>query len=202
MAENLIVLSDEDADYPSTPISSRPKRLRATRAELGLDPAPTIFLMDDDPSPLKPTPSSSYAATVVPETPMSDVAAAGRCTVDLSAPEIRVLDFGSKTSGGANPNQMSSGVNSSQSILLEDEQEEKLQNADLRAETVELKKFEREKRKWEKGKLPLIAIVAQLDAKVLEQASVGGHLLSRFAEKGCWELTEEWAKYAQSESIE
>ncbi|CAI0428587.1 unnamed protein product, partial [Linum tenue] len=99
MAENLIVLSDEDADYPSTPISSRPKRLRATRAELGLDPAPTIFLMDDDPSPLKPTPSSSYAATVVPETPMSDVAAAGRCTVGLSAPEIRVPDFGSKTCG-------------------------------------------------------------------------------------------------------
>ncbi|CAI0554947.1 unnamed protein product, partial [Linum tenue] len=63
-------------------------------------------------------------------------------------------------------------------------QEEKLQKAALKAEAAELKKLEREKQKWEKGKLALKSIVAQLDAKVVEQASVGGHLLSRFAEKG------------------
>ncbi|CAI0554951.1 unnamed protein product [Linum tenue] len=319
MAENPILLSDEDADDPGTPIPPLSKRLRAARAELGLDPAPTIFLIDDDPSPFKPAPNSSSAlsvvpetpmsdvaaagrrtvdlstpeirvpdfgvigddpspfnpkqnsssaATVVPETPMSDVAAAGRCTVDLSTPEVRVSDFGRKISGnggvtrleperfesvdcsgsgnwrenetvvwrsrfsesvdslgGANLSQMSSGVNSSHSMLLEDDQkrrskskseeknsntdeaiekkrkakeerarlmeekkqkreEEKLQKAALKAEAAELKKLEREKQKWEKGKLALKSIVAQLDAKVVEQASVGGHLLSRFAEKG------------------
>ncbi|CAI0554948.1 unnamed protein product [Linum tenue] len=163
---------------------------------------------------------------------MSDVAAAGRCTVDLSTPEVCVLEgnggvtrleperfesvdcsgsgnwrenetvdiddegdddeavWRSRFSesvdslGGANLSQMSSGVNSSHSMLLEDDQEEKLQKAALKAEAAELKKLEREKQKWEKGKLALKSIVAQLDAKVVEQASVGGHLLSRFAEKG------------------
>ncbi|CAL1391449.1 unnamed protein product [Linum trigynum] len=61
MADNPILLSDEDADDPSTPIPPLSKRLRAARAELGLDPAPTIFLIDDDPSPFKPSSNSSSA---------------------------------------------------------------------------------------------------------------------------------------------
>ncbi|CBI21541.3 unnamed protein product, partial [Vitis vinifera] len=63
-------------------------------------------------------------------------------------------------------------------------QEEKLQKAALKAEAAELKKLQKEKQKWEKGKLALKSIVAQIDTKVIELGSIGGHLLSRFAEKG------------------
>ncbi|CAN0865310.1 Crossover junction endonuclease EME1B, partial [Linum grandiflorum] len=93
MAENPIILSDEDDDDPVTPILPLAKRLRAARAKLGLDPAPTIFLIDDDPSPFKPTLNSLCNSGFVPETPMSGVAAA-KCTVDLSSPETRVPDNG------------------------------------------------------------------------------------------------------------
>ncbi|CAN0865312.1 Crossover junction endonuclease EME1B, partial [Linum grandiflorum] len=382
MAENPIILSDEDDDDPVTPILPLAKRLRAARAKLGLDPAPTIFLIDDDPSPFKPTLNSLCNSGFVPETPMSGVAAA-KCTVDLSSPETRVPDNGDagamlldetelgcsgsgkrreyvpetpmtgvaavqctvdlsspervpdygdgvaislekerfdpvgcsgsgkrledvpetpmtgvaavqwtvdlsspervpdydgvairlekerfnpvgcsgsgkrredvpetpmtgvapvqctvdlsspdygdgvsmrlekerfdpvgcsgsgnwrenetveivdddednevewrsrfSTSvdslGGPNLSQMS-GTNS---FSFEDDQEEKLQKAALKAQEAEVKKMEREKLKWAKGKLALKSIVAQLDAKVLEHGSIGGYLLTRFYEKG------------------
>ncbi|XP_038880967.1 crossover junction endonuclease EME1B-like [Benincasa hispida] len=61
---------------------------------------------------------------------------------------------------------------------------EKLQKAAQKAEAAEMKKMQKEKQKWEKGKLALKSIVAEIDAKVVELGSVGGHLLTRFAEKG------------------
>ncbi|TKY60378.1 Crossover junction endonuclease EME1B [Spatholobus suberectus] len=63
-------------------------------------------------------------------------------------------------------------------------EQEKLKKAALKAEAAELKKIEKEKQKWEKGKFAIKSIVAEIDAKVVESGSVGGHLLSRFAEKG------------------
>ncbi|KGN48409.1 crossover junction endonuclease EME1B [Cucumis sativus] len=61
---------------------------------------------------------------------------------------------------------------------------EKLQKAAQKAEAAEMKKMQKEKQKWEKGKLALKSIVAEIDAKVVELGSIGGHLLTRFAEKG------------------
>ncbi|CAA6661436.1 unnamed protein product [Spirodela intermedia] len=63
-------------------------------------------------------------------------------------------------------------------------QEEKLAKEVMKAEAAEMKKLHREKQKWEKGKFALKCIVAEIDAKVVENGSVGGHLLTRFAEKG------------------
>ncbi|ESW31783.1 hypothetical protein PHAVU_002G267400 [Phaseolus vulgaris] len=63
-------------------------------------------------------------------------------------------------------------------------EQEKLQKAALKAEAAELKKIEKEKQKWEKGKFAIKSIVAEIDAKVVEAGSIGGHLLTRFAEKG------------------
>ncbi|XP_062097528.1 crossover junction endonuclease EME1B isoform X2 [Humulus lupulus] len=61
---------------------------------------------------------------------------------------------------------------------------EKTEKAALKAEVVELKKIEKERKKWENGKFALKSIVAEIDAKVIEMGSVGGSLLTRFAEKG------------------
>lgn len=44
----------------------------------------------------------------------------------------------------------------------------------MKAEAAELKKLEKEKQKWEKGKFALNSIVANVDAKVVELGSVGG----------------------------
>ncbi|KAM3708719.1 hypothetical protein ACJW31_02G118000 [Castanea mollissima] len=63
-------------------------------------------------------------------------------------------------------------------------EQEKLQKAAQKAEAAELKKMQKEKQKWEKGKFALKSIVAEIDAKVVELGSIGGHLLTRFAEKG------------------
>ncbi|XP_004503990.1 crossover junction endonuclease EME1B [Cicer arietinum] len=63
-------------------------------------------------------------------------------------------------------------------------EQEKLKKAAMKAEAAELKKIEKEKQKWEKGKLAIKYIVAEIDAKVVESGSIGGHLLTRFAEKG------------------
>ncbi|XP_027365347.1 crossover junction endonuclease EME1B-like isoform X3 [Abrus precatorius] len=63
-------------------------------------------------------------------------------------------------------------------------EQEKLRKAALKAEAAEMKKIEKEKQKWEKGKFAIKSIVAEIDAKVVESGSIGGHLLSRFAEKG------------------
>ncbi|KAB2008648.1 hypothetical protein ES319_D10G113700v1 [Gossypium barbadense] len=45
-------------------------------------------------------------------------------------------------------------------------------------------KKEKERQKWEKGKFALKSIVAEIDTKVVELGSIGGHLLSRLADKG------------------
>ncbi|GMP25501.1 hypothetical protein CsSME_00002337 [Camellia sinensis var. sinensis] len=63
-------------------------------------------------------------------------------------------------------------------------EQEKLQKAAMKAEAAELKKLQKEKQKWEKGKFALKSVVAEIDTKVVELGSVGGHLLTRFAEKG------------------
>lgn len=53
-------------------------------------------------------------------------------------------------------------------------QQEKLKKAALKAEAAELKKIEKERKKWENGKFALKAIVAEIDAKVIEMGSIGG----------------------------
>ena len=55
-------------------------------------------------------------------------------------------------------------------------QQEKLKKAALKAEAAELKKIEKEKQKWEKGKFAMKSIVAEIDAKVVELGSIGGRL--------------------------
>lgn len=62
-------------------------------------------------------------------------------------------------------------------------EEEKIQKAALKAEAAESKKLQKEMQKWVKGKFAQDSIVAEIDAKVVELGSVGGHLLTRFAEK-------------------
>ncbi|XP_050380928.1 crossover junction endonuclease EME1B-like isoform X2 [Argentina anserina] len=62
--------------------------------------------------------------------------------------------------------------------------EEKLQREALKAEAAEMKKLQKEKQRWEKGKFALKSIVAEIDSKVIESGSVGGSLLTRFAERG------------------
>lgn len=56
-------------------------------------------------------------------------------------------------------------------------QQEKLKKAALKAEAAELKKIEKEKQKWEKGKFAIKSIVAEIDAKVVESGSIGGRIL-------------------------
>ncbi|MED6220633.1 hypothetical protein PIB30_046720 [Stylosanthes scabra] len=63
-------------------------------------------------------------------------------------------------------------------------EQEKLRKAALKAEAAELKKIEKEKQKWEKGKFAANSIVAEIDTMVVESGSIGGHLLTRFSEKG------------------
>ncbi|XP_071914209.1 uncharacterized protein [Coffea arabica] len=63
-------------------------------------------------------------------------------------------------------------------------QQQKLERAAQIAEAAALKKLAKEKQKWEKGKFAQKTIVAQIDSKIVEMGSIGGHLLTRFAEKG------------------
>ena len=49
-----------------------------------------------------------------------------------------------------------------------------MQKAAQKAEAAEMKKMQKEKQKWEKGKLALKSIVAEIDAKVVELGSIGG----------------------------
>ncbi|KAK4430645.1 Crossover junction endonuclease EME1B [Sesamum alatum] len=63
-------------------------------------------------------------------------------------------------------------------------EQEKLLKAASKAEAAEMKNYKKEMQKWEKGKYALKSIVAEIDKKVVELGSVGGHLLTRFAEKG------------------
>lgn len=55
-------------------------------------------------------------------------------------------------------------------------QEEKLEREAKKAEALEMKKFEKEKKKWEKGKLALKSIVAEIDPKVIQDGKLGGWL--------------------------
>lgn len=57
---------------------------------------------------------------------------------------------------------------------IHEKQEKKLQNEALKAEAAEMKKIQKEKQKWEKGKFALKSIVAEIDSKVVELGSVGG----------------------------
>ncbi|KAM7277240.1 hypothetical protein ACFE04_019106 [Oxalis oulophora] len=63
-------------------------------------------------------------------------------------------------------------------------EQEKLEKAALKAEAAEFKKTQKEKEKWGKGKFAQESIMAEIDTKVVELRSVGGPLLSRFADKG------------------
>ncbi|XP_068656890.1 crossover junction endonuclease EME1B [Aristolochia californica] len=63
-------------------------------------------------------------------------------------------------------------------------EQEMLQREALKAEAAKMKKLQKEQEKWEKGKFALESIVAEIDTKVVEAGSVGGYLLTRFAEKG------------------
>ncbi|KAL2247270.1 UNVERIFIED_CONTAM: Crossover junction endonuclease EME1, partial [Sesamum indicum] len=53
-----------------------------------------------------------------------------------------------------------------------------------KAEGAEMKNYKKEMQKWEMGKHTLKSIVAEIDKKVVELGSIGGHLVTRFAEKG------------------
>ncbi|XP_052153514.1 crossover junction endonuclease EME1 [Oryza glaberrima] len=68
--------------------------------------------------------------------------------------------------------------------------ETKKQKEAMKAELAELKKLEKEKKKWESGKLATKCIVAEIDSSVIESGSVGGHLVQGFHEKGlCFRVT-------------
>ncbi|EEC78132.1 hypothetical protein OsI_17681 [Oryza sativa Indica Group] len=70
------------------------------------------------------------------------------------------------------------------------QQETKKQKEAMKAELAELKKLEKEKKKWESGKLATKCIVAEIDSSVIESGSVGGHLVQGFHEKGlCFRVT-------------
>ncbi|KAL6184308.1 hypothetical protein ACLB2K_045710 [Fragaria x ananassa] len=62
--------------------------------------------------------------------------------------------------------------------------QEKMQREALKAKAADMKKIEKEMQRWEKGKVALKSIVAEIDCKVVELGSVGGNLLTRFAERG------------------
>ncbi|MCO5588757.1 hypothetical protein L7F22_042716 [Adiantum nelumboides] len=63
-------------------------------------------------------------------------------------------------------------------------EEEKKRKEELKVEAAERRKVEKEKEKWEKGKFALQNITALVDTQILEAGLIGGHLLTRFAEKG------------------
>ncbi|CAN6459696.1 unnamed protein product [Victoria cruziana] len=63
-------------------------------------------------------------------------------------------------------------------------QQERLQKEALKAEAAKMKKLQKEKDRWEKGKLAIKAIVVEIDTKVVEMGLIGGSLLSKLAEKG------------------
>ncbi|PSS30258.1 Crossover junction endonuclease [Actinidia chinensis var. chinensis] len=116
---------------------------------------------------------------------------------EIAGPELagNVLQQKHGSKVDANKEKNVSGGNRKKSIAKEERirlkevkkqlrEQEKLQKAAMKAEAAELRKLEKEKKKWGKGKFALKSIVAEIDTKVVELGSVGGHLLSRFAEKG------------------
>ncbi|XP_045820832.1 crossover junction endonuclease EME1B-like [Trifolium pratense] len=279
-----IILSDEDD--PTTPFPLHSKKRRTEQP----DPNPTVFLIDDDPTPLKQQHVPSSTPSIIPETPFSSLfdsdIAIVKCTkasdsapTNLSGisqmiclesddePEISGIRnwneneargllssawiYDSTGSGNSherlvscenvtraeysgdspskptssqveenhneknmsmeqeeNPDENIDNMKSSKvsakstnkatgktkmtkeerSRLMEEKkllkEQEKLKKAAMKAEAAELKKIEKERQKWEKGKFAMQYIVAEIDAKVVESGSIGGHLLTRFAEKG------------------
>ncbi|KAK4485991.1 hypothetical protein RD792_008646 [Penstemon davidsonii] len=73
-------------------------------------------------------------------------------------------------------------------LMMEEKKQQKerdrLLKAASKAEAAEIKKRQKEMQKWEKGKYALKSIVPEIDRKVVELGSIGGHLLTRLAEKG------------------
>ncbi|XP_011090570.1 crossover junction endonuclease EME1B-like isoform X2 [Sesamum indicum] len=63
-------------------------------------------------------------------------------------------------------------------------EQEKLFTAASKAEGAEMKKYKTEMQKWEMAKYTRKSIVGEIDKKVVELGSIGGHLVTRFAEKG------------------
>ncbi|KAI5010253.1 hypothetical protein ZWY2020_012390 [Hordeum vulgare] len=63
-------------------------------------------------------------------------------------------------------------------------EENKLMKEAIKAQKAEQKKYAKEKDEWESGKHALKSIVAEIDSTIIETGSVGGTLLTRFAEKG------------------
>ncbi|VAH53225.1 unnamed protein product [Triticum turgidum subsp. durum] len=63
-------------------------------------------------------------------------------------------------------------------------EENKLMKEAIKAQKAEQKKYAKEKEDWESGKHALKSIVAEIDSTIIETGSVGGSLLTRFAEKG------------------
>ncbi|CAM0901995.1 unnamed protein product [Alopecurus aequalis] len=63
-------------------------------------------------------------------------------------------------------------------------EENKLLKEASKAQKAEQKKYAKEKEDWESGKHALKSIVAEIDSTIIESGSVGGTLLSRFAERG------------------
>ncbi|XP_062226930.1 crossover junction endonuclease EME1 [Phragmites australis] len=65
----------------------------------------------------------------------------------------------------------------------QNQQENKMQKEAMKAQLAEEKKKEKEVMKWESGKFALKCITAEIDSSIVESGSVGGQLLSSFAEK-------------------
>ncbi|XWS41436.1 hypothetical protein CRYUN_Cryun17cG0081800 [Craigia yunnanensis] len=93
-------------------------------------------------------------------------------------------NFSMEQMGNALKQKRKTKANSGKKSSTHGATQEKLQKAALKAEAAEFKKLQKERQKWEKGKFSLKSIVAEIDTKVVELGSIGGHLLSRFADKG------------------
>ncbi|XP_023734613.1 crossover junction endonuclease EME1B isoform X2 [Lactuca sativa] len=97
---------------------------------------------------------------------------------------------GKKTKGNnVNKKRSNGGVTKEEKARLMNEkkqqkEQEKLQKLALKAQAAEMKKMQKDIQNYEKGKFAQKSIVAQIDTKVIEQGSIGGQLLTRFAEKG------------------
>ncbi|KAH9717969.1 Crossover junction endonuclease EME1B [Citrus sinensis] len=227
MSEPIILSDEEDQNALETPIQCPYKKIRT-----GPHPvAPTVLILDDDPTPKKSgfAPSSSSTPSFVAETPMSDVCIIKCTSRSWLDPQIRVSNSDENLAGSSrlvcleSDNECESGsgrVDLGQNELVhsdsDDEKdsewdlrignagfiqmsgdsssqptcseydmdlEEKLRKAALKAEAAESKKLQKEMQKWAKGKFAQDSIVTEIDAKVVELGSVGGHLLTRFAEK-------------------
>nr|GLL38720.1 crossover junction endonuclease EME1B-like [Ipomoea trifida] len=115
--------------------------------------------------------------------------------IDRLEPFEKVLKPNSKTRGNSSRKNKVDEEKEKKRILKEErlrlkeekkkqKEQEKMQKAAQKAEAIEMKKLQKEKQKWENGKLALKSIVALIDTRVVELGSIGGHLITRLAEKG------------------